>query len=117
MPVAVGKIYNITDDGKVTRRMLIESICNTANLPKPTKSIPIPLAKVICTVCETITRVTKSKKPPLLNRARMKFLALNLDFDISKIRKELGYNPKVSLEQGMKNTIEWFKRSGKWDEI
>lgn len=114
---AVGKIYNITDDGKVTRKMLIEAICDSANLPKPTKAIPIPIAKVICTVCETITRITKSKKPPLLNRARMKFLALNLDFDISKIKSELGYIPKVSLQRGIQDTIQWFKSSGKWDEL
>lgn len=116
-PGAIGKIYNITDDGKVTRRKLIEAICRETGLPKPTKSIPIPLAKVICTVCETLTRVTHSQKPPLLNRARMKFLALNLDFDISKIRRELGYKPNIPLEVGMKHTIRWFKTSGKWDEI
>ncbi len=114
---AVGQIYNVTDDGKVTRKKLIETICDVANLPKPTKSIPIPVAKVICAVCETYTKLTKSKETPLLNRARMKFLALNLDFDISKIRKELNYQPRVDLKKGMQETVDWFQRSGKWNEL
>jgi UDP-glucuronate 4-epimerase len=29
--------------------------------------------------------------------------------DISKARKLLGYNPKTSFEEGIKNTAEWFK--------
>lgn len=114
---AIGQVYNVTDDGKVTRKRLIETICDVADLPKPTKSIPLPVAKLLCSACETYVKITKSKKVPLLNRARMKFLALNLDFDISKIRKELNYEPKVDLKKGMEETIDWFQSSGKWNEL
>jgi len=116
-PSAVGQIYNVTDDGGVTRKELIETICEVAQLPKPTKSLPLPAAKVLCAICETVTKITKSKKAPLLNRARMKFLALNLDFDISKIRQDLNYNPNVKLEDGIRETIQWFQQSGKWNEL
>ncbi|MCK4437333.1 SDR family oxidoreductase [bacterium] len=33
--------------------------------------------------------------------------------DITKARKELSWQPKVSLEEGLKKTIEWFKNGGK----
>ena len=33
--------------------------------------------------------------------------------DITKARKELSWEPKVSLEEGLKKTIEWFKNGGK----
>lgn len=116
-PNAVGQVYNVTDDGKVTRKKLIETICDVADLPKPTKSLPLPVAKVLCSVCEAYAKLTKSKQTPLLNRARMKFLALSLDFDISKIRNQLQYTPKVDLRKGVEETIEWFQSSGKWDEL
>lgn len=32
--------------------------------------------------------------------------------DISKSKKELGYNPKVSLEKGLEKTIQWFIEYG-----
>ena len=30
--------------------------------------------------------------------------------DISKAKKLLEWEPKVSLEEGLKNTIEWFRK-------
>ncbi len=116
-PSAMGQIYNVTDGGDVTRKKLIETICDVADLPKPTKSLPLPLAKVLCALCEAYAKITKSKETPLLNRARMKFLALNLDFDISKIKKDLNYQPKVDLRKGIEETIQWFQESGKWNEL
>ena len=34
--------------------------------------------------------------------------------DISKIQKELGYNPLVAFEDGIKQTIEWYKTNQSW---
>jgi len=34
--------------------------------------------------------------------------------DITKIKNELGWEPKVSFEQGMKKTIEWYKENKDW---
>ena len=31
------------------------------------------------------------------------------NFDISKAKKVLGYNPKVSLKQGLGLTVDWMK--------
>ena len=30
--------------------------------------------------------------------------------DISKMKKEFNYNPKVSLEEGIKEFIKWYKK-------
>ena len=34
--------------------------------------------------------------------------------DISKIQKELGYKPLVAFEDGIKQTIEWYKTNQSW---
>ncbi len=34
--------------------------------------------------------------------------------DFSKIKKELGWEPQVNLEEGLKNTIEWYKNNQDW---
>jgi nucleoside-diphosphate-sugar epimerase len=34
--------------------------------------------------------------------------------DISKAQKLLGWSPKVSLEEGIKRTVEWFKQNWDW---
>jgi nucleoside-diphosphate-sugar epimerase len=33
-------------------------------------------------------------------------------YDCSKIRKDLGFKPKVNLEEGLKRTINWYKSVG-----
>ncbi len=36
-------------------------------------------------------------------------------YDITKAREEIGYNPSISLETGIKRTIDWIKNSyGRW---
>ena len=38
--------------------------------------------------------------PPLVNKARYKFLGLNLDYSIDKARRVLGYQPPFTFERG-----------------
>jgi dTDP-glucose 4,6-dehydratase len=34
--------------------------------------------------------------------------------DCSKIEKELGWKPKISLNEGLQKTIEWYRKNGAW---
>jgi dTDP-glucose 4,6-dehydratase len=34
--------------------------------------------------------------------------------DISKINKELGYSPQVNFEEGLEQTINWYKNNEAW---
>ncbi len=38
------------------------------------------------------------------------------DMDISKIKNELGWRPKVSLQDGLNLTVQWYLNHGKWIE-
>ncbi|MDX6298838.1 MAG: dTDP-glucose 4,6-dehydratase [Nocardioidaceae bacterium] len=41
---------------------------------------------------------------------------LRYSVDISKIRAELGYEPKVPFEQGLAETVEWYRTHREWWE-
>ena len=43
----------------------------------------------------------KSPVPPLVNKARYKFLGLNLDYSIEKARRVLGYQPLYTTDAGL----------------
>ena len=104
---SVGQIYNVTNDSHMALGEFIFKIADIWNLKRPNNHIPKPLAYMACDVFTTLARITGAKEPPLLTKTRIKFLSLNLDFDISKIRNDLGYSPRFSIEEGLKRTKEW----------
>lgn len=49
--------------------------------------------------------------PPIFPR-RVDWYRQNRAFNINKAKKELGYNPKVGLDEGLRKTAEWYKQEG-----
>lgn len=106
---AVGQVFNIRDPEAVSKKVFIETICEAADLTKPQKVVPLHIASILAWHLETFYRLFRFKSSPLVNSARIKFLGRNLDFDISKANRELGYQPSTSFEDGMTATIKWFQ--------
>lgn len=68
-------------------------------------------------VAETLSRIYgKSVKPDVTNRYR-KGDVRHCFADISKIRSKLGYEPKVSFEDGMKELIGWSETQRSVDRV
>ena len=109
---ALGEVFNITDGTLVTKRDFIGGIARLAGLPEPTGSVPLGVARFLASVMEGTWRLLRKSEAPLLSSARIKFLGLNLDYSIGKARRELGYDPAVSFEEGMAETIEWCRETG-----
>jgi nucleoside-diphosphate-sugar epimerase len=111
-PEAVGQIYNLTDGEFVSKRRFIESIVEGMGLPHP-KPVPVPLwtARVMAWWMERDARKKNSPKPPRLTQGRLKFLGLNLDFSIEKAKRELNYRPRWSFDEGMRETVAWYKQN------
>ena len=61
-------------------------------------------------ICETICKPFKIK-PPIFPR-RVDWYRQNRAFNIAKAKKELGYNPTVSLDEGLRRTAAWYKAEG-----
>ncbi|MDP3789429.1 MAG: NAD-dependent epimerase/dehydratase family protein [Candidatus Omnitrophota bacterium] len=103
---AIGQKYNVTNKDKVTMRDFVYMISDIQGIKKPTKSIPVPLAKFLATSLEYYGRLTKSQTPPFLTKARIKVASLNLDFDISKTIKDLRYDSRVTVREGLEKTLK-----------
>src|SRR5262245_13618775 len=100
-PQAVGQVYNLTDDDPTSKRRFFGTVARLAGYAEPTRSIPLGLAKFLATVMEAIARLKGSKEAPLVNKARVKFLGLNLGYSCEKAKRELGYRPRWTFDQGM----------------
>jgi nucleoside-diphosphate-sugar epimerase len=109
-PRAVGQVYNLTDGERVSKRRFIEALADGVGVPRP-RPVPVPLwaARPLAAWMEARARRQGATAAPVLTQARVKFLGLDLDFSIEKARRELGYRPRYSFDEGMRETVAWYK--------
>lgn len=74
------------------------------------RSIPYIAAVALATVSELASRF--SERAPFIARKSVDFYTHKTVYNIEKSRKLLGYEPRVSFEQGMAKTREWLASSG-----
>lgn len=72
-------------------------------------SIPEKFARIIATVMEKVSSFGIS---PIINHAQIDFFTQHRMFDISKIKSELNYSPKVSYLSGLKKSKKWYEQQG-----
>lgn len=103
---AIGETFNIRDARLVTREEFIGTICDYLGRSRP-KRVPVWLAKLVVGPIERRALRRGATEAPMLTRARIKFMTLNLDFSIAKARQVLGYDPKVDFREGMREALDW----------
>ncbi|HTU19565.1 MAG TPA: NAD-dependent epimerase/dehydratase family protein [Gemmataceae bacterium] len=111
-PEAIGQIYNLTDGQFVSKKQFFGSIIEGLGLPKP-PPVPVPLwaARVMAWWMEGQARKKNSPKAPRVTQGRLKLFGLNLDFSIEKAKSQLGYRPRWSFDEGMRETVAWYKQN------
>jgi nucleoside-diphosphate-sugar epimerase len=105
-PQAPGRSYNIAGERPVTVRELATAIAHALGKEPPVGSIPLWLANLASDIF-AFTPGIKGEQAPL-TRSRVKFLTHSRIYDMSRARSELGYTPKVTLEEGMEMTAAWY---------
>jgi nucleoside-diphosphate-sugar epimerase len=52
------------------------------------------------------------QKEPLITNHRIDILTKNKFLDCKKAQKELDFTPQIKFAQGIKITIDWYKKNG-----
>ena len=105
----LGKKYNISNGEPVKIWKLVERICDELNLPHPTRKISHKTASAAATILEAIYTIIPTHPEPPLTRVSVSMLANNTTLDISAAKNELGYQPKVSMDEGVERFLQWWK--------
>jgi nucleoside-diphosphate-sugar epimerase len=106
---AVGEVFNLTDGARVSKRQFVGQVAQLAGLRSPRRRIPLWLAWMLAVLMERAAKRRGDPTPPLVNKARYKFLGLNLDYSIAKARRVLGYQPPYTTEQGLIEAMVEFR--------
>lgn len=102
----------IIGDPKAQKMNYIHSLfCSNAGL-KPPALLPKFLAYPSGFCLELAALLFRSKKPPLLSRARVNMMYDSIEFSTSKAEKLLGFKAVTPLESGIKKTVQWYKLNG-----
>jgi nucleoside-diphosphate-sugar epimerase len=106
---AVGQAYIIADDIALTWKEFFGCYAQMAGKPQM-RSIPEGLGKIVALGMAMTSKFTG--KPPKLSRQDVVFLTRKARFSIEKARRELGYQPRFSLKEGMRITEQWLREEG-----
>ena len=96
-----GKAYFITQGEPMPQRDLINGILKAGGLPPCEKSISPKAAYAIGFIMEIIWRALNRQDEPLMTRFIAKQLATAHWYDISAAKRDLGYEPAISVAQGL----------------
>ena len=108
-----GKPYFISQDQPIALDEMVNRLLRSCGQPAVTKRISPTIAKLAGKVFETVYRVAgRQDEPPMTT-----FLAEQLStahwFNIAAAKRDLGYQPKVSLTEGMVRLQDWWQRVGR----
>ncbi len=107
-----GKPYFITNDEPMTMREILSAMIKATGLSGRLIDVPGPLACLAGAAMEMIHRISGSRKEPLLTRFVVREFMCDHWFDISAAKRDLGYRPSVSMEEGMKRLGKWALENG-----
>ena len=108
-----GQIYNIAPEEIVTFRDFINSMAKAAGKSEFKIAIPLGVVYASAAVIEMWGRLMRSEDAPFLTRSDIKFVRDGMYIDGTKARKELGWQPKISIEEGCRQYVEWRKTQKK----
>lgn len=101
-----GEVFLVTDGESVTRRELVEMICQEVGCPAPKDHVAVPVARIGMPIVELVARIRGTR--PILNRFKWKFMVTPLTFNISKARRVLGFEPIEPPRESLRKTIRWY---------
>lgn len=105
-----GKAYFITNGEPLSVAAIFNKVLKAADLPPLTRKIPADVAYAAGALMEFLYWITRRKEEPLLTRFVARELSCAHWFDITAARRDLGYEPKVSIDEGMQRLREWLRQ-------
>jgi nucleoside-diphosphate-sugar epimerase len=96
-PAAAGQTYLVSDGEAVSTPRLVKEIAVAMQRPDRVFCLPLSVMRLAARMIGKSSAVDR--------------LTQSLEIDSSKIRKELGWRPPYSMQQGLQVTADWFLQS------
>lgn len=98
---ACGKTYFISNDEPLPQAEIISKMLSAAGMETEIKSVPPWLAKTAGTILQTAWKILRLKSEPPITKWSAEQLSTAHWYDISAAKQDLGYQPEISIQQGL----------------
>lgn len=109
-PQAAGRKYNLTNGEPRPREKLLRLLFESVGRPWNPRRVALWKALLAATAMEGVSRLfTGGRWEPPLTRYSAGVLAFSQTFDLSAVRRDLGYEPQVSVAEGIEEFAKWWR--------
>lgn len=105
-----GEIYLITNKESLPFDQIRKIIQKALEVRRPALYIPESAALVLASIMEKL--YTAVGKTPPVARKNIESTLADRVFSIKKAQKELGFQPRINPEEGLRETVLWYKEKG-----
>jgi len=105
-----GEAFLIADEDYCEIEELVKRVGKALGITVRIPHYPVMPLVVAGHIFETVCKPFRIT-PPIFPR-RVDWYRQNRAFDISKAKQQLGYVPRIDLDEGLKRTAEWYKQEG-----
>jgi len=109
-PNAVGQIYNLCGEDHVTWRCYVNRLAEGLGYPRPFLSLPFGVLFSFGYLLESLYRLFGwYSSRPLLTRHAVYLMGRDQHVPIDKAKRELGFQPRISVDTGVDQCVAWLK--------
>jgi len=105
-----GEAYLIADEQYLEIKDLVQRVAKSLHVNVKIRHYPVWPVVAVGHACEWICRPF-GVVPPIFPR-RVDWYRQNRAFKIDKAKRDLGYNPRVGIDEGLKKTGDWYRAEG-----
>jgi nucleoside-diphosphate-sugar epimerase len=105
-----GNVYNISNDHPLTQQELFNAIADEVSGKRPTRHLPYMPIYYGSVAAEKVSKITHTR--PIVTRLGVMMIGTDNKHSVEKARRELGYEPKIDIREGINLAAEWFNAGG-----
>ena len=113
----LGKKYNISNGEPIKLWKLLNKICDELGFQHPKIKISSSVAHGLAAVLESACLLIPTHPEPPLTRMAVNMVSNSTTLDITAAKQDLGYSPRVSMDEGFDKFMQWWKEKHKLQKV